>query len=182
VLSGWLKGELDPKSGSYQFDTPLLAGASKQGSLVVYAGVDASEIFVESGSANIGEVKSGGSVSQPRAAKAGDFFARQAGKNLTTATRPAAAFLESMPMPFRDTLPSHPLKGKAPELSRGREIEYAQLRPWLLMPVRWRKELVPRFQSRLSDPRFREELAAHVQEYPEWDPLLHPEKYPGKSQ
>jgi hypothetical protein len=182
LLSGWLKGELDPKSGSYQFDTPLLAGVIKQGNLVVHAGADSSEIFVESGSASIGQITSGGSASKLRAAKAGDFFARQAGKNLTTATRPAVAFVESMPMPFRDTLPSHPLKGKAPELSHGREIEYAQLRPWLLMSARWRKEFVPRFQSRLSDPTFREELAAHVQEYPEWDPVLHPEKYSGKNQ
>ena len=182
LLSGWLKGELDPKSGSYQFDTPLLAGMIKQGSLVVHAGADLSEIFVESGSASIGQVTSGGSVSQLRGVKAGDFFARQSGKNLTTAARPAAAFVESMPTPFRDTLPSHPLKGKASELSHGREIEYVQLRPWLLMAPRWRRELVPRFQSRLSDPRFREELAAHVQEYPEWDPVLHPEKYPGKNQ
>jgi hypothetical protein len=182
LLNGWLKGELDPKSGSYQFSTPLLAGVIKQGSLVVHAGADSSEIFLESGSANIGQVARGGSASQLRAAKAGDFFARPAGKNLTTAARPAAAFVESMPMPFRDTLPSRPLKGRAPELSHGREIEYAQLRPWLLMPTRWRRELVPRFQSRLSDPTFREELAAHVQEYPEWDPVLHPEKYSGKNQ
>jgi hypothetical protein len=182
LLSGWLKSELDPKSGSFQFDTPLLAGVIKQGNLVVHAGADSSEIFVESGSANVGQVTSGGSASQLRPAKAGDFFARQAGKNLTTATRPAAAFVESMPMPFRDTLPAHPLKGKAPELSHGREIDYAQLRPWLLMPARWRTQLVPRFQSRLSDPKFREELAAHVQEYPEWDPVLHPEKYPAKNQ
>jgi len=182
LLSGWLKGELDPKSGSFQFDTPLLAGVIRQGNMVVHAGADSSEIFVESGSANIGQVSSGGSAGQLRPAKAGDFFARQTGKSLTTAARPAAAFVESMPMPFRDTLPSHPLKGKAPELGHGREIDYAQLRPWLLMPARWRKELVPRFQSRLSDPKFREELEAHVEEYPEWDPVLHPEKYSGKNQ
>jgi hypothetical protein len=182
LLSGWLKGEVDPKSGPYQLDTPLLAGLLKQGSIVVHAGADLSEIFVESGSASIAQVTSNGSVSQLRGAKAGDFFSRQGGKNLTTAARPAAAFVESMPTPFRDTLPSHPLKGKASELSHGHEIEYAQLRPWLLMPSRWRRELVPRFQSRLSDPRFREELAAHVQEYPEWDPVLHPEKYPSKNQ
>jgi hypothetical protein len=182
LLSGWLKGELDPKSGSYQFDTPLLAGVLKQGNMVVHAGADSSEIFVESGAASVGQVTGSGSASQLRPAKAGDYFARQAGKNLTTAARPASAFVESMPMPFRDTLPSHPLKGKPPELSHGREIDYAQLRPWLLMPARWRKELLPRFQSRLSDPKFREELAAHVQDYPEWDPVLHPEKYAGKNQ
>lgn len=182
LLTGWLKSELDPKSGAFQFDTPLLAAVLKQGNMVIHAGTDSSEIFLESGSANIGPVTSGGSASQLRPAKAGDFVSRQAGKNLVTANRPAAAFVDSMPMPFRDTLPSHPLKGKAPELSHGRDIDYAQLRPWLSMPPRWRKELVPRFQSRLDDPKFREELAAHVQEYPEWDPVLHPEKYPGKNQ
>jgi hypothetical protein len=182
LLSGWLKGEVDGKSGSYQFDTPLLAGMTKQGTLVVRAAADSSDVFVESGAANVGQVTAGGAASQLRPAKAGDFFTRQAGKNVTTATRPSAAFIDAMPMPFRDTLPPHPPKGKAPELSHGREIDYAQLRPWLAMPSRWRKELVPRFQSRLSDPAFREQLEAHVHEYPEWDPVLHPEKYPNKSQ
>jgi hypothetical protein len=182
LLSGWLKGEIDPKSGSYQFDTPLLAGMTKQGNLVVHSGQDSSDIFVESGAASLGQVTAAGSASQLRPAKAGDFFTRQAGKNLTPAARPSAAFVDAMPMPFRDTLPPHPLKGKAPELSHGHEIDYAQLRPWLMMPSRWRKELVPRFESRLRDPAFREQLAAHLQEYPEWDPVLHPEKYPNKSQ
>ena len=182
LLSGWLKGEIDSKSGAYQFDTPLLAGVTKQGSLVVRAGADSSDVFVESGSGSVGQVTGSGSINQLRPAKAGEFFSRRAGKDVTLANRPAAAFVESMPVPFRDTLPPHPAKGKAPELSHGREIEYAQLRPWLLMPSRWRREFVPRFESRLSDPKFREELAAHVQEYPEWDPALHPEKYPNKNQ
>ena len=182
LLTGWVKGEIDPKSGSYQFDTPLLAGLTTQGNLVVHAGQDSSDIFIESGAASVGQVSAAGSAGQLHPAKAGDFFTRQAGKNLTPAARPSSAFVDGMPMPFRDTLPPHPLKGKAPELSHGHEIDYAQLRPWLMMPSRWRKELVPRFQSRLRDPAFREQLAAHVQEYPEWDPVLHPEKYPNKSQ
>jgi hypothetical protein len=182
LLSGWLKGEIDSKSGAYQFDTPLLAGMSKQGSLVVRAGADSSDVFVESGTARVAQVTAAGGVSQFRAVKAGEFFSRRAGKDVTAVNRPAAAFVDSMPVPFRDTLPSHPIKGKSPALGNGREIEYAQLHPWLRMPPRWRKELVTRFQSRLSDPSFREELEAHLQEYPEWDPVLHPEKYPNKNQ
>jgi hypothetical protein len=37
---------------------------------------------------------------------------------------------------------------------------------------------VDRFAPRLKDPEFRKQLEAHLTQYPEWDPILHPEKHP----
>jgi hypothetical protein len=41
--------------------------------------------------------------------------------------------------------------------------------------------MVPRFEPRLNDASFRKELAAHMNDHPEWDPVLYPEKYESKT-
>jgi len=182
LLSGWLKSETTSKVGPYLYDTPLLAGKTKEGTLVLHAAAESSEIFVESGSAGIAELTASGSGGEFRAAKGGQFFSRTRGKNVAVSPRPAAVFIDSMPMPFRDTLPSglSHLKGKAQEPRREREVSYADVRPWLIMPARWRREFVTRFQPRLSDPAFRRELESHIRDHPEWEAALHADKDPSK--
>ena len=182
LRSGWLKVETTSKVGPYLYDTPLLAGKTKDGTLVLQAGAELSEIFVESGSAGIVELTGGGSGNEFRPAKAGQFFSRNRGKNVAVSPRPAAAFMDAMPTPFRDTLPSglSHIKGKPPEPRREREVSYADLRPWLLMPARWRRDFVTRFESRLNDPDFRRELESHIRDHPDWEAALHPDKDPSK--
>ena len=180
LLSGWLKAETTSKVGPYLYNTPLLAGKTKEGTLVMHAGAESSEMFVESGSAGVAELTANGNAGEFRAAKSGQFFSRQRGKNVVVGSSPAATFLDSMPRPFRDTLPSglSQIKGKPPELRREREVSYADLRPWLLMPARWRGEFVTRFESRLDDPEFRRELESHIRDHPEWEEALPPDKNP----
>jgi len=182
LLSGWLKAETTSRVGPFLYDTPLLGGKTKEGTLVLHAGAELSEIFVESGSTGVAELTASGSGGEFRAAKAGQFFSRNRGKNVAVSPRPAAAFIDAMPTPFRDTLPSglSHLKGKPPEPRREREVSYADLRPWLLMPARWRREFVTRFEPRLNDPGFRRELESHIRDHPEWEAALHPEKDPSK--
>jgi len=182
LLSGWLKAETTSKVGPYLYDSPLLAGKTKEGTLVLHAGAESSETFVESGSAGVAELTASGNGGEFRAAKAGQFFSRNRGKNVVVSPRPAAAFIDSMPTPFRDTLPSgmSHIKGKAPEPRREREVSYPDVRPWLIMPARWRREFVTRFQPRLSDPEFRRELESHIRDHPEWEAVLHTDKAPSK--
>lgn len=182
LLSGWLKAETTSKVGPYLYDTSLLAGKTKEGTLVLHAGPESSEIFVESGSAGIAELSGGGGGGEFRPAKAGQFFSRNRGKNVAVSPRPAAPFIDAMPTPFRDTLPSglSHIKGKPPEPRREREVSYADVRPWLLMPARWRRDFVTRFEPRLDDPEFRRELESHVRDHPDWEEALHPDKDPSK--
>jgi len=49
------------------------------------------------------------------------------------------------------------------------------------MALNWRRGFVERFQPRLKDAEFRRELDGHIRDYPEWDPVLHPEKYEQKT-
>ena len=106
LLSGWLKAETASKVGPYLYDTPLLGGKTKDGTLVLHAGAESSEIFVESGTAGVAELTASGNGGEFRAAKGGQFFSRSRGKSVVVSPRPAAAFVDAMPMPFRDTLPS----------------------------------------------------------------------------
>jgi len=183
LLSGWLKGEPGPKAGVYRYATPLLAATTRDGTIVLHATVTAAEIFVESGSASIGQESPQGNLGPPISAKAGQFFARAAGKGVTTNPRPSSSFLEGMPSSFRDTLPSRMARfsGRPAEPQREHEVIYSEVQSWLIIGQNWRKGFVERFQPRLTDPGFRKELEAHLDAYPEWDRILHPEKYEPKT-
>ena len=178
LLGGWLKGESSANAGSYRYESPLLAATTSNGTVVVHAYDNGCDLFVESGSAAVGEVSADGSSRQSSPAKAGQFFSRHAGR-LTSASRPDSTFLEAMPRPFRDTLPSRlaQFAGKSVEPKTDHPVTYAEVQPWLKMPPAWRRGFVDRFEPRLKDPEFRKQLEAHVAEYPEWDTVLHPEKH-----
>ena len=177
LLSGWLKGESAATAGSYRYETPTLAATTSAGTVLIHAFADGSDVFLESGAATIGEVSGDGNVRQPVPAKAGQFFSRHAGKNIATTTRPNPAFIDAMPKPFRDTLPSRleHFAGKSVEPKTDHLISYADAEPYLRMPPAWRRGIPDRFQSRLKDPEFRKQIEAHIAQYPEWDKILHPE-------
>ena len=179
MLSGWMKCESKGSAGAYRYDTPLLAATTKEGTVLLHASAGAADMFVESGAANVGEVSPDGTLVRPAPAKAGQFFSRRAGKNVTSTSRPDASFLESLPRPFRDTLPSRLAKftGKPAEPKRDHEVSYQEVQPWLTMGRTWRRGFVERFRPRINDAAFRHALDSHIGEHPEWDPVLHPEKY-----
>jgi hypothetical protein len=81
-----------------------------------------------------------------------------------------------MPRPYRDALPAladhFP---EAPALTAGREITFAEAEPWLSGPAR--RAFVKRFTPRLTDAAFRAGVTARPAAFPEWDRILHPEKY-----
>lgn len=176
VMSGWLKGESAQGAGGYRFVSPLLTATSKSGAVILHAGPGLGELFVESGTANI----EGGEGSHPIAAKAGQFFTHHASKNVAVNPRPDQAFVDGMPRPFRDTLPprlAHFAGKKPAEPKHDHDVTYADVEPWLKFGRTWRRSLEERFQPRLKDAEFRKEVEQHISDYPEWDRVLHPEKY-----
>jgi len=177
LLSGWLKGESNSAASSLRYQTSELAGTTGNGTVVVHAYESGSDIFIESGSASIAEVTPDGSVRHPESAKAGQFFSRRAGTTVASSSRPSSAFVDAMPRAFRDTLPSRLARfaGKSVEPKIDHPVTYAEIQPWLVMPSAWRRGFVERFEPRLKDPEFRKQLELHVAEYPEWDPILHPD-------
>ena len=177
LLSGWLKGESAAGAGGYRYETPTLAATTSAGTVLIHAFEDGSEVFLESGAATVAEVREDGNARQSVPAKAGQFFSRHAGKNIATTTRPNPGFIDAMPKPFRDTLPSRleHFAGKSVEPKSDHLVSYAEVEPYLRMPPAWRHGIADRFQSRLKDPDFRKQIEAHISQYPEWDKILHPE-------
>jgi len=154
------------------------------GTVVVRSSLDTCDIFVESGSASIGEVNPNGSPRQTISAKVGQFVSRQKGAGITSLPRPSPAFVEAMPRQFRDTLPSRlaHFAGKPNEPKAVHPVSYEEIQHWLTIPSGWRRGLAERFAPRLSDADFRKQIELHVSEYPEWEPILHPKKDPESPQ
>lgn len=178
LLTGWLKGETPEKSGAYRYVSPLLGATTQNGTVVIHAKADTADLFVESGSALIGEVNSDANWRKFAAGKSGQFFSRTAGSGASTLTKPGPAFIDAMPRAFKDTLPPRMSRfnGKPPQPVREREANYSDVRPWLIIGRPWKMSLVRRFEPLLSNPAFRTALEAHVNEYPEWEAVLHPRK------
>ena len=177
LLTGWLKGEVNG-GGSYRYVSPMLGVTTTSGTVVLHGDETGCDVFVESGSASIGEVSSSGTTRPAVTAKAGQFLSRRGGKGVQNLSRPAPSFVESMPVPFKDTLPSRltHVAGKAAEPKAQHQVSYAEIQAWLMIPSAWRRGFVERFEPRLQDPEFRKQLELHVDRYPEWEPVLHPEK------
>lgn len=177
LRSGWLKAETS-SGRTYRYVSPLLAATTKDGAVILHVSADTAEIFVESGSAGVSEVNAEGNLGAATTAKSGLFFSRRAGKAFTSKPRPDSSFIDSMPVPFRDTLPSRMSRftGKSPEPKRDHEVSYSDVERWLNIAPAWRKDFVERFRPRLKDPAFRQAIEDHLGSLPDWGPVLNPEK------
>ena len=66
-----------------------------------------------------------------------------------------------------------------PPLAVDREITLAEADPWLAGP--YRRAFARRLGGRLADPAFRKAVEANIAAYPDFDRVLHPEKYPAST-
>jgi hypothetical protein len=86
-------------------------------------------------------------------------------------------FVAAMPRHLIDRLASlaAKFKGKRPPLAVDREITLAEADPWLAGS--YRRTFARRLGGRLADPAFRKAVEANIAAYPDFDRVLHPEKY-----
>lgn len=178
LLKGWLKGENSAKSAAFRYSSPLLGAATQDGAINMNSQADTASLFVETGSALIGEVSEQAAWKRVAAAKSGQFFSRSAGGSVNTSGRPAPSFVISMPQSFRDTLPPRISRfaGKSIQPVRQRAVTFSDILPWLSMGRPWRMSLVRRFEGLAASPAFRAAMEPHLKEFPEWQPVLHPRK------
>lgn len=178
LLRGWIKAETPPrdKGASARYWSGALAVAAGPGSLVFHVTPAATQLFVEAGSADFAPAE------KPRVqspAKAGQFVVRDRAAAPAVRAGLPPGFVAEMPRAFQDTLP--PLAQKfrqaavAPEPQR--EVSYEDVADVLALPVSFRGGFIRRFESRLADAAFRHALDANMRKHPEWDRILHPEKY-----
>ena len=136
------------------------------------------ELFVESGSARIADTTRTGRDGAVHDAKSGEYWSREADKPFVTERHAPAKFVSAMPRHLMDRLATlaAKFKGKRPTLSVDREITLAEADPWLTGP--YRRAFARRLSGRLADPTFRKAVEANSAAYPDFDRVLHPEKYP----
>jgi hypothetical protein len=173
LLSGWLKGETT--SGSYRYSSPLVSATTKGGNVLLHATSDASDAFVEHGTASV----SGGGAAIPSSPDK-IFFTHKAGKPLAPAERPSKDFIGGMPISFRDALPSRlaAFAARKPAVPKSdHDVTYADVEHWLMLPPAWRRGFVARFKPRLQDNAFHQAIAEHLKALPDWEPALHPDDH-----
>ena len=174
---GWLKLAATAPTGT-RLRLPMALLSLNEATIVARQESRILEFFVESGSVRIVETSRIGRDGLTHDAKAGEYWSRDGDKPMVSERRAPVKFVASMPRHLIDRLASlaAKFKGKKPPLAVDREITLAEADPWLAGS--YRKTFARRFAGRLADPAFRKAVEANIAAYPEWDRILHPEKYP----
>jgi hypothetical protein len=180
LLEGWVKLTQsataradDPLLGSRMLDVQQLAR-----DVVLAVRGDTGWAFAESGAVTLAERRGG----QPAASVTlapGQFFERRGFAKPLVAARPSAEFLQQVPRAFRDTLPLRAALFKTRQATAKRlaAITYEDVQSWLAAEPALRRGFVSRWRGAARDAAFRRALAEHLDAHPEWDRVLHPEKY-----
>jgi hypothetical protein len=118
-------------------------------------------------------------LAPPIKIKTGEFCARQVGQRPVAAARPPQSFVAALPRAFLDALPSRMARvaDRDVTLSTPQAFGYADVAEWLASVPTVRRLLVAYWAGKARDPGFRQALIAHLNDLPEWDPVLFPEKY-----
>jgi hypothetical protein len=178
LLAGWLKLQCksDPKASrslaSKDLDVVDLSGA-----VVLRATAGDLSIFAEQGTARL--INRGMRGATPMTLNAGDFLIVGQGKPASVQGRPSAEFVAALPRPYLDTLPYRYslFEARAATPQNQRAFSYADVEPWINAEAPVRRQFVVLWRRKAVEPAFRESLDHDLARHPEWDPVLHPEKY-----
>lgn len=189
MLDGWVKLTA-PKEGADLFASPSLDIASIGHDVVVALAPATTQVFAETGQAQLvertgdkpdgkGGDKPGGKAGGVVKLGPGDFYTRAADSKSSVAPRPSADFIQRVPRPFLDTLPSRAAQFDAKEVAPKLlgPVGYADAQPWIDGEASIRPAFLARWKRLAQNPEFRKGLLANERAHPEWDRVLHPEKY-----
>ncbi|WP_277183895.1 FecR domain-containing protein [Caballeronia sp. BR00000012568055] len=173
LLSGWIKIAHAHTNAPFSIDTPTLDATLLNGAAVLHASRDATALFLETGSMTLALPEH----ADAREPLDGERYAeRDAGKPLDVRPRPAPAFIDAMPRPFRDPLASATARVTAKPVApaQGRPATYADLADWLSAPLAIRRSFVARFRPLAQAEPFRSQVRQNLRALPEWRRVLCP--------
>ncbi len=180
ALSGWIKlsgtPNKDPVASQLLSESLDLAGLN--GNAVVTIQAKASHVFAETGTVTVTERRQGQAV-PPMVLKSGTLYSRTGNEKSSVSAHPVGTFMQSVPKPFLDPIPSRTevFKDRAePPTKVLSELSYDEATPWLGAELPLRTLLVAHWKAKLN-PGLRSALASHIKSHPEWDRVLFPEKY-----
>lgn len=178
VLEGWLKvGSGTDPAAKPALATPGLDVPDMTGVLVIHADGASHALFVEQGTAHC--LDRSAHANNAIALKQGDFLVKANGDPPKLLPRPSADFTAALPTAYRDTLPSgyRKFKEQTVPLKNAAPFAYGDVEAWLNAEPRIRGQFVVRWRSKADNPVFRASLEHDLAKHPEWDRVLHPEKY-----
>ena len=177
VLRGWLKADV---RGSAGVQTIRLSGTrlgiqSQHAVMLIHADDNLDAVFDEQGSATL-LLREDAATRVDVSTQPNQFFVRKDRESVVSQPRPSPAFVDAMPVAFRDALPEQAAKPlqKPAEAKRVRDVTYADVQSWLTIPRDWRTGFIARFRGRLKDPAFFAAMDSHLGQFPEWVVILHP--------
>lgn len=174
LQQGWAKQSSPDRATCEGLLSPQLEVTPFTGSVVNFVGPTESWLFVESGSVTV--VERGLDKPSRIALRAGSAYTRLGPEKGVVAARPTSQAMQRVPRAFRDPLPLRfaAMKSRAVKLQPLPAPTYAQLQPWLSAESAVREGFIPRFDELLRDRQFRHDLAAHLRDHREWQPILYP--------
>ena len=177
LLAGWIKvtaGTASPPALEVLRTSRFELGIANNVSVTRLEGEEAS-VFAEFGSARIAERRRGGAPA-PVALKPGQFYSQRAQAAGIVLGRPSPQFLQQLPAPFRDTLPSRidAFRTRMVAARPAPDFAYADVEPWLKSDSAIRRQLTERWKDKANEPAFRRSLEANLRDLPEWRPILYP--------
>jgi len=174
LLEGWIKWTTVPKApAESDFLAPAFEVVSPGATIVARVRAKGYELFVESGS---GRLIARGAAS---GLKANDFVNQAANADKPTIGALGGEFLQLLPIPFRDRLPTRAalFAGRIVAPRPIAPITYADVSPWLHAEPGIRLALSKQWRSRAADRAFRAEVAANLGAHTEWERVLYPERF-----
>ncbi len=181
LARGWLKLVARAPTAGARVEFSGVVLSATEAIAVIHATPESSEFFMESGAARTAVFDAGGKPGPALDATAGEYRGRTGDRPFRVERHAPQPFVTSMPRAFEDPLPTLAGRYKSPAtLVAEREIAYAEAEPWLAGP--YRRIFLKQFAPRLRDREFRAAVDVHIARYPEWDRILHPEKYRPKTE
>jgi hypothetical protein len=115
----------------------------------------------------------------PVTLKQGDFVTAGPDKPLKLQGRPSEEFVAALPRPYRDTLPFRyaMFKSRTVVPKNQAAFSYEEVLPWLTAETSVRRQFVVAWRRKADNAAFRAGLDRDLAKHPEWDPILHPERY-----
>ena len=179
LLEGWLK--VSPvntnTSGKAALASVGMDIVDMSGVMVIHADSRTRSLFAEDGTARCLDRSAHGS--SPVALKQGEFVIAIEDQPLKLQPRPSADFTAALPSQYRDTLPSRydRFKDRAVPPKNIEAFTYTEVEPWIDAEPSVRRQFVGLWRRKADNAAFRASLDHELMRHPEWDPVLHPEKY-----
>lgn len=190
LLDGWVKATNDCTGATHcvapEIETARLRVSLATSATVVVAAAPSGygtddAVFIESGAANVLALGEGGRRSAPIKVEGPRFAARSTAATIdVTRAHADPAFVDAMPISFRDALPRLVSPTQAHPVAAGdvHPVDYNDVSNWLISRLAARRDaatrFTDRFNARLADASFRRDVQAHLRDLPEWRVLIYP--------